>query len=79
MTSAGLDSPFVLETTGLTPKACAARQDETMMVEKSFIVGSFTVMNNDMIVIDGCRWHARCHEDLLSGKVQRPTQHACVS
>jgi hypothetical protein len=37
-TKPGLERPFVLETTGVTPKACTARQDETMMVEKSFMV-----------------------------------------
>ena len=38
VTKPGLERPFVLETTGLTPKACTARQDETMMEENSFMV-----------------------------------------
>lgn len=29
--------PFVLDTTGLTPNACTARQDETTMEVKSFM------------------------------------------
>jgi hypothetical protein len=35
---AGLVRPFDLVTTGVTPKAWTARQDDTMMVEKSFMV-----------------------------------------
>lgn len=38
MTRAGLPSPFVCETTGVTPKACTARHEETTTVEKSFMV-----------------------------------------
>ena len=38
MTRAGLPSPLVWETTGVTPKACAARQEETITAPKSFMV-----------------------------------------
>ena len=36
-----------LETTGVTPKAWAARHDETMMVEKSFMVVVVGVVDAD--------------------------------
>ncbi len=35
---AGLERPLDLDTTGETPKAWAARQDDTMMVVKSFMI-----------------------------------------
>ena len=43
--------PFVLDTTGLTPNACTARQDETTMEVKSFMAA---IVNNEVV-------GGRCH------------------